>query len=99
MNALERATAAAAKAGVRIAASSESNRASMPIVAAIVDDMRKYFPDCRVIFAAENGIVQGRRSHEGVTPVLREKSKGKDHFAGGSKKQRPERYAGGTDAE
>lgn len=39
----------------------ESNRASMPGVAAIVDEYRALFPDLKVVYASENGVTVGKR--------------------------------------
>lgn len=48
------------------AAVAESNRAAMPIVTALLDELREQFPDCRVTYAAEAGRTFGSRGREGV---------------------------------
>ena len=44
----------------------EDNRKSMETIARIVDSFRKEFPDVRVTYASENGIVKGTKSPDGV---------------------------------
>lgn len=42
----------------------EDNRRNMPIVAAFVDEVRKFWPDAKVIYASENGITLGKKPAE-----------------------------------
>ena len=44
----------------------EENRIRMPTITRIVDSFRKEFPDVRVTYASENGIVKGTKSPDGV---------------------------------
>jgi hypothetical protein len=44
----------------------EDNRRSMETIARLVDSFRKEFPDVRVTYASENGIVKGVKSPDGV---------------------------------
>ena len=44
----------------------EDNRRSMETIARLVDSFRKEFPDVRVTYASENGIVKGTKSPDGV---------------------------------
>jgi hypothetical protein len=46
--------------------SKEENRISMPTITRLVDSFRKEFPDVRVTYASENGIVKGSKSPDGV---------------------------------
>jgi len=46
--------------------SKEENRTSMPTITKIIDSFRKEFPDVRVTYASENGIVKGSKSPDGV---------------------------------
>lgn len=39
----------------------EDNRRNMPTVAAFVDEVRKYWPGAKVIYATENGITLGKK--------------------------------------
>jgi hypothetical protein len=50
--------------------SKKDNRQAMPTVAAIVDEWREYFPDLKVVYAAENGIVIDKRGDESNTFVI-----------------------------
>jgi hypothetical protein len=47
-------------------ARAEENRIRMPTITKIIDSFRKEFPDVRVTYASENGIVKGAKSHDGV---------------------------------
>jgi len=40
----------------------EENRNKMPLVAAFVDEVRKYFPGAKVVYAREGDIEVGKRS-------------------------------------
>ena len=42
------------------------NRISMPTITRLVDSFRKEFPEVRVTYASENGIVKGTKSPDGV---------------------------------
>ena len=42
----------------------EDNRRQMPTVAAFVDEVRKFWPDAKVIYASENGITRGKKPTE-----------------------------------
>ena len=42
------------------------NRISMPTITRLVDSFRKEFPDVRVTYASENGIVKGTKFPDGV---------------------------------
>ena len=44
----------------------EENRIRMPTITRIVDSFRAEFPDVRVTYASENGIVKGTKSPDGV---------------------------------
>jgi len=44
----------------------EENRISMPTITRLVDSFRKEFPEVRVTYASENGIVKGTKSPDGV---------------------------------
>ena len=44
----------------------EENRIRMPTITRLVDSFRKEFPDVRVTYASENGIVKGTKSPDGV---------------------------------
>ncbi len=44
----------------------EENRIRMPTITRLVDSFRKEFPDVRVTYASENGIVKGSKSPDGV---------------------------------
>ncbi len=44
----------------------EENRISMPTITRLVDSFRKEFPEVRVTYASENGIVKGSKSPDGV---------------------------------
>jgi hypothetical protein len=44
----------------------EDNRRSMETIARLVDSFRAEFPDVRVTYASENGIVKGSKSPDGV---------------------------------
>jgi len=46
--------------------SAEENRIRMPTITRLVDSFRKEFPDVRVTYASENGIVKGSKSPDGV---------------------------------
>ena len=46
--------------------SKEENRTSMPTITKIIDSLRAEFPDVRVTYASENGIVKGSKSPDGV---------------------------------
>jgi len=46
--------------------SKEENRTSMPTITKIIDSLRAEFPDVRVTYASENGIVKGEKSPDGV---------------------------------
>ena len=47
----------------------EDNRKRMPGVAAIVDEVRKYFPGAKVIYAREGDIEVGKRPERtGIIP-------------------------------
>lgn len=39
----------------------EDNRRKMPTVAAFVDEVRKFWPDAKVVYASENGITLGKK--------------------------------------
>ena len=42
------------------------NRISMPTITRLVDSFRKEFPEVRVTYASENGIVKGTKFPDGV---------------------------------
>lgn len=42
------------------------NRISMPTITRLVDSFRAEFPDVRVTYASENGIVKGTKFPDGV---------------------------------
>lgn len=44
----------------------EENRIRMPTITRLIDSFRKEFPDVRVTYASENGIVKGTKSPDGV---------------------------------
>ena len=44
----------------------EENRRRMPTITRLIDSLRKEFPDVRVTYASENGIVKGANSPYGV---------------------------------
>ena len=46
--------------------SAEENRIRMPTITRLVDSFRKEFPEVRVTYASENGIVKGSKSPDGV---------------------------------
>lgn len=52
------------------AAVAEANRAAMPIVTSIVDELRAHFPDCKVSFAQEGERSFGKRGAQGVAPAI-----------------------------
>lgn len=47
-------------------ARAEENRIRMPTITRLVDSFRKEFPDVRVTYASENGIVKGTKFPDGV---------------------------------
>ena len=44
----------------------EENRIRMPTITKIIDSFRKEFPEVRVTYASENGIIKGTKSPDGV---------------------------------
>ncbi len=44
----------------------EENRIRMPTITKIIDSFRKEFPDVRVTYVSENGIIKGSKSTDGV---------------------------------
>jgi len=46
--------------------SAEENRIRMQTITRLVDSFRKEFPEVRVTYASENGIVKGTKSPDGV---------------------------------
>ena len=42
------------------------NRIRMPTITRLVDSFRKEFPEVRVTYSSENGIVKGTKSPDGV---------------------------------
>ena len=44
----------------------EENRIRMPTITRLIDSLRAEFPDVRVTYASENGIVKGTKFPDGV---------------------------------
>jgi putative heme iron utilization protein len=44
----------------------EENRIRMPTITRLIDSFRAEFPEVRVTYASENGIVKGSKSPDGV---------------------------------